>query len=119
MSKRASPWIIIILPTSIMDTIVYDPVHYDLFEYTTQKYKSINNNVTMNKSSKYVAEPHMLYVTRYSRSLQNYNKSALFMHLIIFFIANLAPLCILLLVLLDNGQQLRKIKPTRNILLSS
>ena len=90
--------IILILPILIACTIIHEPIHHDLFEYTIQKYRSIPNNYnsTMNISMEsaiketfeYVSERRILCVIRYSPSVQNYNTITLFFHLIIPFIAN-------------------------------
>ena len=104
MSKRIARLIITILPIIVMCTIVHEPIHHDLFQYTTQKYKLINNNLTMNRtqenhadqskrsvkeSFEYEIEHHVLCIIRYSRTLQTYNTITLFCHLIIPFLANL------------------------------
>jgi len=97
MSRRAARWIILILPIFIMGTIVHEPIHHELFEYTTPKYNSINinNNLTMNISMEndtnveYENEHNVLCVIRYSRSVQTYNTITLFIHLVVPFVANL------------------------------
>jgi hypothetical protein len=108
-SKRIAQWIIIILPFCIMGTIVHESLYRDLFEYQTEKYKSkeyegetsqweeyerrTNNSEKYerwtNDSEKFETEKHVWCVTRYSRSVQNYNTAILFFHLVVPFIANL------------------------------
>ncbi len=108
-SVRVARWIIIILPIFIMSTIIHEPLHRDLFKYTTEKYKSneyeTRANESMeymrgkneseiygrgtNESEKYETESHVLCVISYSRSLQYYNTAILFFHLVVPFIANL------------------------------
>jgi len=96
-SQRAARWILLILPIFIMGTIVHEPIHHELFEYTTQKYNpiDINNNSTMNVSMEndtnvgYENEYNVLCVIRYSRSVQTYNTITLFIHLVVPFLVNL------------------------------
>jgi len=96
-SQRAARWILLILPIFIMGTIVHEPIHHELFEYTTQKYNpiDINNNSTMNVSMEndtnvgYENEYNVLCVIRYSRSVQTYNTITLFIHLVAPFFVNL------------------------------
>jgi hypothetical protein len=108
-SKCIARWIIIILPFCIMGTIIHEPLHRDLFEYETEKYKSkeyeggtnqseeyerrTNKSEKyerwINESEKFETEKHVWCVTRYSRSVQNYNTAILFFHLVVPFIANL------------------------------
>jgi len=96
-SKRAARWIILMLPIFIMGTLIHEPIHHELFEYTTQKYNpiSINNNSTMNVSMEndtnvgYENEYNVLCVIRYSRSVQTYNTVTLFIHLVVPFFVNL------------------------------
>ena len=95
-SKHAAQWIIPILFILILGTIVHEPIHHDLFKYTTQKSKSINNNLTLNiameneTNFEYEIEHNILCVTRYSQSVQTYNTITLFFHLIVPFFANLS-----------------------------
>ena len=100
MSKRVARWIIPILLTLITCTIIHEPIHHELFEYTTQKYKSINNNLTMNISIE--TEHNVLCIIRYSRSLQIYNTVTLFVHLIVPFLANL---CSALFIIFVTARQ--------------
>jgi len=96
-SKRAARWILLILPIFIMSTLIHEPMHHELFEYTTQKYNpiNINNNSTMNVSMEndtnigYENEYNVLCVIRYSRSVQTYNTITLFIHLVVPFFVNL------------------------------
>ena len=94
-SKRVAKWIIMILFILIMGSIVHEPIHHELFEYTTQKYKSMDNNLTMNISMEsntnveYENVYNVLCVIRYSRSVQTYNTITLFIHLVVPFLANL------------------------------
>ena len=118
-SKRVARCLIIILPFFIMSTIIHEPIHRDLFEYKTEKYKLKKYEIWANESTEYDEETdeseryltgknksekyerrtntsieyeednHVLCVTRYSRSVQNYNTAILFFHLIVPFTANL------------------------------
>ncbi|CAF1193465.1 unnamed protein product [Adineta steineri] len=100
-SKRIARRISIILPLFVMITLIHEPIHRHLLEYTTEKYTSqqydystnetnqdeINNNI--NDTDKYEMEYHILCVINYSRSVQDYNTAILFFHLVTPFIANL------------------------------
>ena len=88
-SRHAARWIILILPIFIMGTLIHEPIHHELFEYTTYEYNPINisNNLIMNMSVE--NEHNVLCVIRYSRSVQIYNTITLFIHLIVPFLANL------------------------------
>jgi hypothetical protein len=118
-SKRIARWIITILPLFVMTTIIHEPIHRNLLEYTTEKYKSKQyenwTNESMeyetgkknsekyetakeelqkyetanNESKNYETENHVLCVINYSRSVQDYNTVILFFHLIAPFVANL------------------------------
>ena len=98
-SKRIARWIIIILPLLVIATIVHEPIHRDLMEYTTDKYQSkqvdnwTNESIEYDNwttaSREYDMTTHVLCVIHYSRSVQNYNTVILFFHLIFPFIANL------------------------------
>jgi len=85
------------LPIFIVGTLIHEPIHHELFEYTTQKYNpiDINNNSTMNVSMEndtnvgYENEYNVLCVIRYSRSVQTYNTITLFIHLVVPFFVNL------------------------------
>jgi len=96
-SQRAARWILLILPIFIMGTLIQEPIHHELFEYTTQKYTPINmnNNLTMNMTMEndtnvgYENEYNVLCVIRYSRSVQTYNTITLFIHLVAPFLVNL------------------------------
>jgi len=41
---------IFILPIVILGSLVHEPIHHDLFEYTIPIYRTINNNITTNES---------------------------------------------------------------------
>jgi len=96
-SQRAARWIVLILPIFIVGTLIQEPIHHELFEYTTQKYNpiNINNNSTMNVSKEndtnvgYENEYNVLCIIRYSRSVQTYNTITLFIHLVVPFLVNL------------------------------
>ena len=95
MSKYIARRIIFLLPIFIMGTIIHEPIQHELFEYTTQKYNPINNNLTVNISMEtdtilqYEIERNVLCVIRYTRSVQTYNTITLFIHLVAPFVANL------------------------------
>jgi hypothetical protein len=98
-SKRIARWITIILPLFVMITIIHEPIHRNLLEYTTEKYQSkqyenwtnesMEYETANNESEKYETENHVLCVINYSRSVQDYNTVILFFHLIAPFVANL------------------------------
>jgi len=104
-SRQAARWILLMLPIFIVGTLIHEPIHHELFEYTTQKYNpiGINNNSTMNVSMEndtnvgyendtnvgYENEYNVLCVIRYSRSVQTYNTITLFIHLVVPFLVNL------------------------------
>ena len=75
--KRKSAYtarrIILILPILIMGTIVHEPIHHDLFEYTTEDQM----------------ERHIVCILRYSSSMQKYNMFILLFHLVVPFAVNL------------------------------
>ena len=85
------------LPIFIMGTLIHEPIHHELFEYTNPKYNPISNsnNLTMNMTMKndtnigYENEHNVLCVIRYPRSVQTYNTIALFIHLFVPFLVNL------------------------------
>jgi hypothetical protein len=78
-SKRIARWVIIILPFVIIGTLIHEPLHRELFESKAEKDKTGENKT----------ENYVWCVTRYSRSIQDYNTAILFFHLIVPFIANL------------------------------
>lgn len=93
-SRYMARLMIIILPISVMSTIIHEPIHRDLFEYKTEKYKIMNyetwKNLSMqNKVEEYEIENHVLCITRYSHFVQNYNTGILFFHLVVPFLVNL------------------------------
>lgn len=88
-SKRIARWIISILPFLVILTIVHEPIHRDLLEYTTEKYRSQSYENRTNASSEYEMTKNVLCVIHYSRSMQDYNTAILFFHLLSPFIANL------------------------------
>lgn len=100
MSKRAARWIISILFIIIMGTVIHEPISHELFEYTTLKYQSMNNTSTMNTSMR--KEYNVLCVVRYSRSIQTYNTTTLFVHLVVPFLANL---CSALFIIFGTARQ--------------
>ena len=81
-SKRIAHWIIIIISLFVMGTIIHEPMHRRVLEYTTEKYKSIEYENRTNESMEHEMEKHLLCVVSYSRSVQNYNTAILFFHLI-------------------------------------
>lgn len=109
-SKRIARWIsYVILPTFIIMTIIHEPIHRGLIEYTTEKYDwKQDTNLIMNQSTEYNAsetyeiEKHFLCVTKYSQSVQDYNTAILFIHLTGPFLANL---CSALYIILGTARQ--------------
>ena len=91
MSRRVARWLIFILPIFILGSIIHQPIHHQLFEYTTQRYESINNtgqNTTID-SLELISEQHVICVIRYSTSLQTFNTITLYFHLTVPFLVNL------------------------------
>jgi hypothetical protein len=100
-SRRVARLIIIILAIFIMGTIIHEPLHRDLFQYTTERYQSGQDVNRINESmeyenwtnkttgSRYLIENYVICVISYSRSVEYYNTVILFFHLIVPFIANL------------------------------
>jgi hypothetical protein len=68
-SKRIARWTIFFLPMFIMGTIIHEPLFRDLFD---------DNE-----------EQRVWCVTRYSRSVQDYNTAILFFHFLVPFVGNL------------------------------
>ncbi|CAF3536877.1 unnamed protein product [Adineta steineri] len=90
-SKRIARRINIILPLFVIITIIHEPIHRHLLEYTTEKYTSQQYDYLTNQTNntdKYEMEYHTLCVINYSSSLQDYNTAILFFHLVTPFIAN-------------------------------
>jgi len=92
-SKRTARLIIVILPIFVMSTIIHEPIYRDLFEYKTEKYKPIEdelmkNSLMQNKTEEYEIETYVFCITRYSHSIQDYNTAVLLFHLVAPFIAN-------------------------------
>ncbi|CAF1216350.1 unnamed protein product [Adineta ricciae] len=98
-SKRIALWIVFILPFFIVSTIIHEPLHRNVIEYATEKYRSQDDDQLTNNSIEYETEKngseiiemenHILCVNIYSRSMQDYNTAILFFHLTVPFIANL------------------------------
>ena len=107
-SRQMAQYIILILPILIIGTVVHEPIHHDLFKYTTQKYKSINTSLTRSMSVKtdmnvmYEIEHNVLCVIRYSRTAETYNTVTLFFHLVVPFLANL---CSALFIIFGTARQ--------------
>jgi hypothetical protein len=83
-SKRIARWIIILLPFCILGSIIHEPLNRKLIEAKPESYKTDNGNIEEGKT-----ERHVWCMTRYSRSVQDYNTTILFFHLVVPFIANL------------------------------
>ena len=94
-SRRAARWIIFILLILILCSIIHEPIHHEIIEYTIKKYRPKDNSSTMSVSIQtatdieYNIERNRICVTRYSYSVQAYNTFILFVHLVVPFIANL------------------------------
>jgi hypothetical protein len=73
-SKRIARWIIIILPFCIMGSIIHEPLYRKL----------VGDKPDEDNTERYV-----WCITRYSRSIQDYNAAILFFHLVGPFTANL------------------------------
>jgi hypothetical protein len=103
-SKRIARWMIIILPLCIMSTIIHEPLYRGLFEYETEidradvnrteqyllnELETGKNWTNASKTDEGMIQRHVWCVTAYSRSIQDYNTTILFFHLVGPFIANL------------------------------
>jgi hypothetical protein len=80
-SKRIARWIIITLPFLIITTIIHEPLYRKLFKSKTEEEEEEEEE---DKTENYV-----WCVTRYSRSVQDYNTAILFFHLVVPFTANI------------------------------
>ena len=78
-SRYIARRILVILPFSIIATIVHEPLHRKIFEYKEPVDQLQNNNI----------ERQTWCLTSYSSSLQNYNTAILFFHLLGPFLSNL------------------------------
>ncbi|CAF1565822.1 unnamed protein product [Adineta ricciae] len=99
-SKRIAQCIIFILPLCIMASLIHEPLHRNMFEYTTEINKAyvnksnspllnVKNKTMINTIYQNTTEGHVWCVIHYSSSVQNYNTGILYFHLIIPFLANL------------------------------
>ncbi|CAF0916298.1 unnamed protein product [Adineta ricciae] len=84
-SKRFARWIIFILPFGIMATIIHEPLYRQLFSYDPEEMKRITSFVTLSETRTW----HTWCITSYPQSIQDYNTSILFVHLLGPFIINL------------------------------
>jgi hypothetical protein len=103
-SKRIARWIIILLPFCVMGSIIHEPLYRELFVYRPVE-NSIIKNITQedntmenmieedkimeNMTEESTSENSAWCMTRYSRSVQDYNTAILFFHLVAPFVANL------------------------------
>jgi hypothetical protein len=81
-SKCIARWIIIILPICIMATLIHEPVHRKLFEYQPAINRTVVNETYVNTTNEDTTERYVSCVTRYSRSVQDYNTVILFFHMV-------------------------------------
>jgi hypothetical protein len=103
-SKRISRWIIIILPFCIMGTIIHEPLYRELFVYNLQKVNKDENKIAeieisrngtdgnetaRKETTRNETENFVWCMTRYSRTVQDYNTAILFFHLVAPFVVNL------------------------------
>jgi hypothetical protein len=92
-SKRIARWIIIILPFFIMGTLIHEPIYRKLLEVNIEKNKTEGkkdvDQTEVGQAARNATEKHVWCLTRYSRSVQEYNTAILFFHLIVPFTANL------------------------------
>ncbi|CAF1290215.1 unnamed protein product [Adineta ricciae] len=101
-SRRAARWIVKILPIFIVATIIHEPMHRHLFEYTNEIYGSDENRNQTNETIRYETEKYVLCVVTYPSFVQNYNTTILFLHLIVPFLANL---CSTLYIIFGNARR--------------
>jgi hypothetical protein len=78
-SKRIARWIIIILPFCIMGSLIHEILYRELFV----------NTIDNDKTKKGKTKRFVWCVTRYSPSIEKYNTTILFFHLVVPFAANL------------------------------
>ncbi|CAF1081204.1 unnamed protein product [Adineta ricciae] len=78
-SRTAARWIICILPICVLFTLLHEFIYRNVFSYEISK-----NETEVVKTRRYV-----WCVTGYSRPIQNYNTTILFVHLVGPFVANL------------------------------
>jgi hypothetical protein len=88
-SKRVARWIIIILPFCIMGTIIHEPLYRELFVYSTESVNKDEKKTEEADTKRNKTENYAWCMTRYSRTVQDYNTGILFFHLVAPFIANL------------------------------
>jgi hypothetical protein len=103
-SKRIARWIIILLPFCVMGSIIHEPLYRELVGDRTdgsnimknmrEKYNTTGNmieedNAMKNMTVENTSENYVWCMTRYSRSVQDYNTAILFFHLVAPFVANL------------------------------
>ena len=102
LSKRIARWIIFILPILIVLNLIHEPLHHQLIEYTHQKYKFEDRNLTLTEDAEYEIEHNVMCVTHYSNSVQIYNTISLFAHLLVPFIVNV---CSAVLIIVGTARQ--------------
>jgi hypothetical protein len=103
-SKRIARWIIILLPFCVMSSIIHEPLYRELvgdrtdgsniMKNMTEKYDTMGimmeeDNTMENMTEENTSENYVWCMTRYSRSVQDYNTAILFFHLVAPFVANL------------------------------
>lgn len=84
-SRRVARWVIMILPFCVMSSLIHEPIKRDAFEFKTDRNESLGKNETV----KYTRNNYIYCITRYSPSLEKYNTSILFVHLLVPFVINL------------------------------
>jgi len=102
LSKRIARWVILILPILILMNLIHEPLHHQLIEYTNQKYKFTNQNLSLSEDAEYEIEYNIMCVTRYFDSVQIYNTISLFVHLVVPFVVNV---CSALLIIVGTARQ--------------
>jgi hypothetical protein len=93
-SQHFARRIIVILPFCIIATLAHELLYRRLFEYQTETDKIdgdkiAENNEYVKNTDEGATERYAWCITRYSSSIQNYNTSILFFHLVAPFIINL------------------------------
>ncbi|CAF0974745.1 unnamed protein product [Adineta ricciae] len=79
-SKRFARWIIFILPIAIMGTIIHEPLYRHIFRHEITK--DVFADEETFTSSVDVTDTLFWCITTYPQSLQDYNTSILFIHLL-------------------------------------
>lgn len=84
-SRRIARWVILILPLCVIVTLIHEPIKREALEFKTDKNKTPEKHETLSNTK----DNSIYCITRYSPSLEKYNTSILFFHLLVPFLINL------------------------------